>query len=748
MVSRKLLAVVSLFIFSIALSAAELKITVVDPNAHPVAGARVALYRSSSAQPVVAATTGASGDASFDALAGQTYSVRVAAPGFSPLEHSIKLTESSTLNLQLSISAPSQTVVVTASGSPAPLEETGAAESVLDSATIVNTQPVTVGEALRLLPGAIVSAAGQRGGLTSLFVRGGDSRYNKIIVDSVPVNDPGGTFDFGVVPMQSVDRLEFVRGPESTLYGSDAMTSVVQLWTASGHTPLPELTFGADGGNYSTAHGFATLAGARGRFDYDLFGDQFNTEGQSVNDDYSNSLAGMNLGFTFTPRLTARLRLRHANARSGVPGEWNFNGIPYLTPDIDQRTRDNDFLSSGEITYAPSPRWQHRFTGFEYNERRLNRDQISDRDCFNFGLDCPFLDVNRFNRAGFNYQGEFFPLSWAHTLFGYEFEDETGSLRENFTGSPADPGDITHGLRRNHALYGEQFLNWKRFSFLGGLRYVHNESFGDKAVPHVALTFLALRGGSLFSSTRVRFVYGTGIKEPRFEESFGLGRFTLPNPNLKAEENRSLEAGLEQNFLSGRYSLSAGYFNNIFSHQIEFKTVNPVTFAGQFFNLNRSLAHGAEVELRGRMSERVSLLGSYVYTATQILSAPECAPPNFCDPTVQPGAPLLRRPRHAGSLLLTYSGSRWGGTVGGSFIGRRPDSDFLFCNLLGCSVPPQNHAAGYARVDLGGWRQLNHFVTAYADLDNALNRHYEEVSGFPAPRINFRAGLRFRVGGE
>lgn len=747
MASRKLLTVVSLLAFSVALSAAELKITVRDPNSHPVAGARVTLYRPASAQPIAAATTNASGDANFEQLSSETYSLHVAAPGFSPLERSVKLSESSVINLQLSISAPSETVVVTAAGSPAPLEETGAAESVLDSATITNTQPVSVGEALRLLPGAVVSTAGQRGGITSLFVRGGDSRYNKVIVDGVPVNDPGGTFDFGVVPMQSVDRLEFVRGPESTLYGSDAMTSVVQLWTASGHTPLPELTFGADGGNYSTAHGFATLAGARGRFDYDLFGDQFNTQGQSVNDDYSNSLAGMNVGYTFTPQLSARLRLRHANSRSGVPGEWNFNGIPFLRPDIDQFTRDNDFLSSGEITYAPSPRWQHRFTGFEYNERRMNQDQISDRDCFNFGIDCPFLDVDRFNRAGFQYQGEFIPLSWAHTIFGYEFEDENGSLRENFTGLTADPGDATHGLRRNHALYGEQFLNWKRFSFLGGLRYVHNESFGDKAVPHVALTYLLLRGGSLFSGTRLRLVYGAGIKEPRFEETFGLGRFTLPNPKLKAEENRSLEAGFEQNFFSGRYSLSAGYFNNIFRNQIEFETVNPVTFAGQYFNLNRSLAHGAEVELRGRISERVSLLSSYVYTATQILSAPQCAT-SFCDPTVQPGAPLLRRPRHAGSLLFTYSGTRWGGTLGGSFIGRRPDSDFLFCNLLGCSVPAQNHTAGYARLDLGGWRQLNHYVTAYADLDNALNKHYEDVAGFPAPRINFRAGLRFRVGAE
>jgi len=148
------------------------------------------------------------------------------------------------------------------------------------------------------------------------------------------------------------------------------------------------------------------------------------------------------------------------------------------------------------------------------------------------------------------------------------------------------------------------------------------------------------------------------------------------------------------------------------------------------------------------MTERWSFLGSYVYTATQILSAPECASPNFCDPTVQPGAPLLRRPRHAGTLLLNYSGPRWGADVSGSFIGRRPDSDFLFCDLLGCSVPPQNHAAGYARVDVGGWREINHYVTAYADIGNLFNKHYEEVVGYPAPRFNFRAGLRFRVGGD
>src|SRR3974377_396888 len=164
-------------------------------------------------------------------------------------------------------------------------------------------------DAVRFLPGAIVNDAGQRGGLTSLFVRGGDSRYNKVIVDGVTVNEPGGTFDFGTLPLDQADRLEFVRGAQSTLYGSDAMTSVVTLWTPTGRPPLPELRVGADGGNFSTAHGYASLAGARGRFDYHLFGSQFNTQGSGINNAYSDSLEGANIGAALSERTSLRARV-------------------------------------------------------------------------------------------------------------------------------------------------------------------------------------------------------------------------------------------------------------------------------------------------------------------------------------------------------------------------------------------------------------------------------------------------------
>src|ERR1700692_632181 len=193
--------------------------------------------------------------------------------------------------------------------------------------------PIASDDAVRFLPGAVVNTTGQRGGLASLFVRGGESTYNKVIVDGVAIDNPGETFDFGTLPLTQADRVEFVRGTQSTLYGSDAMTSVLQVWTRTGSTPVPEFRFGADGGNFGTASGNASLAGAHGRFDYNLFGDQFNSTGSGVNDAYSDSLEGANLGMAVTDRTALRLRLPHSNSYTGLPGEWNFNGYdPLVTP--------------------------------------------------------------------------------------------------------------------------------------------------------------------------------------------------------------------------------------------------------------------------------------------------------------------------------------------------------------------------------------------------------------------------------
>ncbi len=713
-------------IFSLLLSflspvlAADLHVKVVDPHSAAVGGAQVSLYRQNEATPLQVRTTSGDGEAIFEVHEVGGLRAQVLAPGFAPAWAEVAKSQ---VLVTLRVAAASETVVVTATRTPVPEEDTGINVSMLSSEQIETMQPTSLGDALRFLPGAVVNVAGQRGGLGSLFVEGGDSRYNKVLVDGVPVNDPGGTFDFSTLPLAEADRIEFLQGAQSTPYDSDAMTSVVEMFSRNGTTKTPELRLGADGGTFGTAHGYAALAGARSRFDYDAFADQFNTNGQGPNAAYTNALQGGNLGVQVSDRVLFRLRARHANSRTGVPGEWDFNGQRLLPPDLQQWARANNFLSSAEMLISAPSHWQHRLTGYEYNTRRLNEDTTPpDVGCPNaqgIYYACPYLNVTHLNRAGFMYQGDYMPRSWLQTTVGYEFEVETGKL--TYATTPPE-------ARLNHAAYLQQRLTWKRLTAIAGARYVHNTTFGNRGVPRVALSLLALKGGSVFSTTRLHFSYASGIKEARFEEEYAGPPYSIPNLGLKPEENRAFETGFDQGLLGGRFTLSGVYFNNLFHDQINYVIVDYQTYVGQYQNVDRSMAHGAEARLAARLSSRVTFNGSYTYTSSQYLTGTSI------------GQPLLRRPKHSGSVLLNYLGSRWGADLGGSFVGRRADSDFLGFGI--------NHAAGYARVDLGGWYAVNSRVTAYANVENALNAHYNEVVGYPALTANVRAGLRFRIGGE
>ncbi len=652
------------------------------------------------------------------------YRVQVLAPGFAAETLDLTATAQS-ITIKLRVATAAETVVVTATRTPVPSQTAGAEVEVLNHEQLQVMNPVAADDAIRFLPGVVVNTAGQRGGLSSLFVRGGDSTYNKVIVDGVTINEPGGTFDFGTMPLAQADRLEFVRGAQSTLYGSDAMTSVVQVWTRTGSTPVPELRFGADGGNFGTANGYASLAGARGRFDYDFFGDQFNSNGQGVNDSYSDLLQGTNTGMAITDQVALRVRVRHSNSHTGIPGEWDFNGDPLQPPDPNERSQYNNLLGSVELAVAAPNGWQHHFTGFDYlyryNELNVNGDPARIDDFTSH-------EVDRINRVGFEYQGDHSERTWAHTTFGYRIENENGFVGDVNYGQ-------THGQRLNNDVYTQQQLTVGRLTAIVGGRLVHNSAFGNTGVPRVALTLLVLQGGEMISGTRLRFSYSTGFKEPRLEETFAGPPYSVQNPGLKPERVRAFEAGMSQDFFKGRYVLNTTYFNNLFHDQINYEEVDPIDFIGKYLNVNKAFAQGAEVELQAKLRSRLSLNAAYTYTSTQILDNP--AP---IDPQYNPGMPLLRRPKHSATTLLSYIGTHWGANLGGSFVGRRPDDDFLGFNI--------NHAAGYARVDLGGWYAINSRVTAYANVSNALNDHYNEVVGYPALTANFRAGMRFRIGGE
>jgi len=729
---RVLVGVLLVLGFSLAAAAADLKVKVVDPQGAAVGGAQVSLICPGVDHEYLLAVrdTVADGTVTLTTKACWRHTrLQVLAPGFAA--ETVEITTQEEITVSLRLATASETVVVSATRTPVAGEAAGADVDSLSAGQLTTMQPTAASDAIRFLPGAIVNDAGQRGGLTSLFVRGGESRYNKVIVDGVTINEPGGTFDFGTLPMDQADRLEFVRGAQSTLYGSDAMTSLVQVWTRTGSTPVPELSFGADGGNFETAKGYASLAGARGRFDYNAFGSQFNTNGAAVNNAYSDSLEGANVGAALNDRTSLRVRVRHSNSHTGVAGEWNFNGSPLQPPDPNDWSQLNNVLGSAELAVTGPSGWQHHFTGFDYvyryNELNVNGDPAR-------VFDFPSHEVDHINRAGFEYQGDYSERNWAHTTFGYRVENENG-----FVGN-VDYGAQNHGQRLSNDLYAQQQVTWKTLSAIAGGRFVHNSTFGNIGVPRVALTWQVLRGNEIFSGTRLRFSYATGFKEPRLEESFnglpGPDPFNIPNPGLKPERVRAFEAGFQQGFFSNRYALSGTYFNNLFHDQINYvSTNNPPNFPGMYVNVNQAFAQGAEVVLGAKLRSRLLLNTAYTYTSSEYLDNPA----SF-DTVFNPGQPLLRRPKHSATTLLTYLGSRWGGNLSGSFVGRRADSDFLGFGI--------DHAAGYVRADLGGWYAVRPRVTLYANVENALDRRYNEVVGYPALPVNFRAGVRVRIGGE
>ncbi|MGO9086077.1 MAG: TonB-dependent receptor domain-containing protein [Terriglobales bacterium] len=744
---RVVSAVFLALVFSLAAGAADLKIKVVDPQSAAVAGAQASLLRAHESKVLATQTSSAEGIVIFHTPAAGQYQVEVLAPGFA-VETSEVPAGADTLTVTLRLAPASETVVVSATRTPVPGEAAGADVDTLSGAQLTAMQPTAANDAMRFLPGAVINTAGQHGGLSSLFVRGGESNYNKVIVDGVTINEPGGTFDFGTLSLAQGDRMEFVRGAQSTLYGSDAMTSVVQVWTRTGSTPVPELRFGADAGNLGTESGHAALSGARGRFDYNLFGDQINTNGLGVNDAYSDSLQGANTGATLNDAVSLRVRVRHSNSHTGVPGEWNFNGydplvpahgpseplVP-LAPNPNQWSQLNSLLGSVELTVAAPNGWRHRFTGFDYVYRynELDPGDLPRVNTAGTQIDYPSQEVDHINRGGFEYQGDYSERAWAHTTFGYRVENENG-----FVGN-LDYGAQNHGQRLNEDTYVQQELKLGRLGVIAGGRFVHDSAFGNTGVPRIALTLQALRGDEVFSGTRFRFSYSTGFKEPRLEETFnGIpgDPYDIPNPGLKPERVRAFEAGFEQGLFNNKYEFNATYFNNLFRDQINYVTMNePPNYPGEYVNVNQAFAQGAELALQAKLRPRVLLNTAYTYTSSQYLDNP-----TPYDPVYNPGQPLLRRPKHSATEMLSYLGTRWGANLSGSFVGRRADSDFYGFGI--------DHAAGYVRADLGGWCAVRPRVTVYLNLENALDRRYNEVVGYPALPVNFRAGVRFRVGGE
>ena len=266
---------------------------------------------------------------------------------------------------------------------------------------------------------------------------------------------------------------------------------------------------------------------------------------------------------------------------------------------------------------------------------------------------------------------------------------------------------------------------------MGG-RVERNGSYGTHAVPRAALA-VRLRDGE--DATTFRASAGMGIKEPSFLESYGESFFAKGNPDLDPERSTTFDAGVEQRLFGSRLRASVTAFHNEYQDQIAYTVVDFDTFEGSYVNLARTRAQGIEVALEARPIASLHLFGQYTYLDSEILESPS----DF-DPVYAVGEPLLRRPRHQGSLSAQLSFARWSAGATLVRVGERADSDFVGLGLT--------RSEAYTRLDARLRVRVAGPVEAFVTGENLTGAEYQEVLGYPALGRSVRGGLRLAVGGR
>ncbi len=730
---------------------AHLSGTLTDLSGAAIGNVRItALLDGVASAPGQSVTSAADGSYNLSVPTGK-YRIQFSLAPFAPCELTLDLVGGTTLpvNIRMELAALSDQVLVTAQAEPIQGQQSSAPISIISREEMDLRQSVALPDLLSYSTGVTFSRTGANGGTASLFLNGGNSNFVKVLVDGSSINPPGGAVDFSILTADNLEKIEIVRGAESAIYGTDAVSGVVQLFSHRGNTTVPAFSIFSEGGSYSSARGGGQLSGLLGRFDYSAAASYLQTEGQYPNTGFINRTLSGNFGYSFNDTNQLRLSLRNNDADAGVAGQ-----TVYTPPSLRQRYNQELFSANARWDFATGTHWQSQLMGAESYTRQhsFNPEQsfyISGTDSF-----CPqasptavatpeFCDYvfdsrYQYNRASFNAQTTYSLQKFAATA-GYQYEVENAAIY--YLEQP-------HVRRNNQAGFLDfRFAPISRLSLDFGLRIEGNDYFGTRAVPRVGANYLLRQAHGTFGDTRLRAFYGRGIKEPRLDQTYGTDPCDPGNLSLKPESSKNWSAGFDQKLLGDRVKLSADYFSNRFYDIVSFafclpEAPCPVTpppgcsFGyGNYFNTDLARARGTNIDAEVRATRWLFVRGNYTYDDSLVIQSP-----NASDPALLPGNQLLRRPANSGSVTLSATFHRFNATFAGYFVGERTDSDFLG---LGLTRNP-----GYARFDISASYNFYHGLFVYARATNLFDKTYQDALGYPALGRDARIGLRYQFSGR
>ncbi|HVC64758.1 MAG TPA: TonB-dependent receptor, partial [Candidatus Dormibacteraeota bacterium] len=582
-------------------------------------------------------------------------------------------------------------------------EQLGASVSVVNGEDFQTYHYPTVDEALRSVPGVEIRRSCAYGKTTSVTIRGANANQVQVLVDGLRVKSPTlGQVDLSDISPDLIERIEVIRGAQSTLYGADAIGGVINIITRKGKGGPFQATVQQEVGNYDTLVSRATVYGAWKILNYALSASHFESNGQFQNDETDTNAISARIGATLPGNSTLDFVFRYNKNDIGVPVKGVFPGPQPINPIINRnaRSQSETTIFSLEGKTRPVEWWETRGRLARYENSAGFQDPVDPGVDFDFAT---FSQVNVERREA-EWVNSFFIGKWSTSSVGLEHRREIGESHNTF-----------RAVSETQSVFFEQQLRFfERLFLTGGFRVEDNSVFGTTTTERGSLAFLIKETG-----TRLRGSAGTGFRAPTFNDLFFPG---FGNPDLQPEKSLSYDFGVDQKLWNNRIRLGLTYFQNNFRNLIACCTPLPTAPFGGPFNVGR--ARSAGIEFTSEVDVLPNLIASlnYTYTDSENLATDR---------------PLPREPRHRWNIGLTWE----------------PISKLsLFTQVHVVSEQFEQfgevYNSGYTRVDIGGtWRILERTgwlqkLELTARIQNLLNEGYAEVRGFPALGINALVGLR------
>jgi len=608
-----------------------------------------------------------------------------------------------------------QEVMVSASLVPIVANKSANAITVIDSEQLRNRAALSVSDLLRDVPGLAVSRSGVQGSQTQIRARGAEANHLLVLIDGVEANDPSQSdeLNWGVLAADDIERIEVIRGPQSSMRGSDAMAGVVNIITRSASAPFSAAAF-TEVGSFSTKRSGFNLGAKKDNFDIRLGVSDTQTEGENISrtgdekDGYENTSINLKAGLQLSDELRISVAARHSDGMNEFDADNDFDGF-IEDQDAVSEFRNSTMRLQGDYSSADG-RWQHKLMVAQSN---------NDNEAF---ADGTLGNVTASTKDQIQYIGSLFWNNGAHRLsFLAEREEEDYKQR----------GPLNWGLDPNQDRERDtdSFALELRTDISDDLSFAASGRYDDNSEFDSASTFRVEAIYQLNDGLRLRSAYGTAVKNPTFTERFGFYTNFIGNPNLEPEESSSWELGMDKQM--GELSLSATLFDTELESEIDGFVYDPATFAYTSGNKEgKSQRQGVEFTASVNMSDNLVINAAYTYT----------------DSVEADGAggykDEIRRARHTGSLNLAWQAmDNLQINTNAQYSGSQTDTYFPPWPTPSQTVTMDD----YRLININANYSASDKLDIYLRLDNLLDDDYEEVFGYQTLGFGASLGLRFSL---